>query len=157
MPHIAARVDAKTLRRIESYCRNHHKMSKSAFIKEAIDEKLLGDIIGASDEWKTNAASMLGLTIGQLTYAVTQSINTIEAFARINDKCDLFNIYPFSADGKIILQVTRKLSMDGKEGDLIHLSVDTSGSKTDSVKKLLKQLEDKIVGEIDYEKISNTV
>jgi hypothetical protein len=153
MPHIAARIDAKTLRRIESYCCHHNGMSKTPFLLDALNEKLLGDIIGGADEWKTNAASMLGLTIGQLNYAIMQSLNTVEAFARINDKCDPFNIYPFTSDGKIILQVTRK---DGAtEGKLMLLTIDASGSKTDSVIKLLKQLEDKIAGEIDYEKIDN--
>jgi len=153
MPHVAARIDAKTLRRIEKYCKYHNHMTKTDFLLDAINEKLLGDIIGDSDEWKVNAASMLGLTIGQLNYAINQAQNTVEVFARINDKCDIFNIYPFTSNDKIILQVTR-ISGD-VEGKLMMLSVDISSSRVDNVVKLLKQLEDKVAGEVDYEKIND--
>ncbi len=153
MPHIACRIEAKTLRRIETYCADHNKMNKTNFLKDAINEKLLGDIIGGADDWKTNAASMLGLTIGQISYAISQSQNAVEVFARINDKCDIFNIYPFTSNNKVIIQVTRKIG--DKDGKLMLLQVDASGSRVDNVVKLLKQLENKVAEEIDYEDVNN--
>lgn len=136
MPHVGLRVDADTYLRIEHYCKNH-KLSKTQFVKDALQEKLIGDMFAQESDWKTNAATFLGITIGQLSYAIANSTTVGEAFARLNDKSDVVSFYPIQTPDEIGIEVTRGIKT-------FVVKAYKSGSKLETIVNLLKMIEEKI-------------
>lgn len=136
MPHIAARIDTKTKLQIERYCHNH-KMTMTQFFKECLYEKLAGDMMISDTDWKANAAAMFGMTVGQLSYAVSNSVSVAEFFARVNDKTDIMEIFSISEPDHIGLQITRN-------NLTFMVRIEVSGSRIDMIKKLLFLIEEKL-------------
>ncbi len=149
MPYIAARVDEKTYFQVKQFCEKS-KITITQFLKDSIIEKLIGDTLVPETDWKVNAASIFGITIGQISFAINNSTTVAEAIARINDKTDLMELYPLSTENEAVVQVTRNNSV-------FTVKVQKSGSKLDMVKKLLKQIEDHILSEVENEKNNNCI
>jgi len=142
MPHIGARVNAKLLRKIEIFC-DKNKISKTQFFLDSMQEKLLGDILSIENDWKSNAASMLGITIGQLTYAVNNADTVTEAFSRLNDKSDIMDLYPLMSDDEIGVQVTT----NDKRTFIVKCKKD--GSKLNMIMHLLEQINSNLLEGVD--------
>ena len=136
MPHIAARVDNKTKLQIERYC-NTHQMTMTQFFKESLYEKLAGDMLLDETDWKTNAAAMFGINIGQLAYAISNSTSVSEFFGRINAKTDIMEIFSITNPDDIGLQITRN-------NRTFMVKLQKSGSRIDMIKKLLLLVEEKL-------------
>ena len=141
MPHIAARVDFKTHKRIRDYCKDHHT-NITEFLKSSIEEKLIGDTLSLDTDWKVNAVNLLGMTIGQFQYALMNGKSVSEIITRLNDKSDLIELLPIASGDKFAVQFDYK-----KQSDIVTIKID--GSKLDMVKKLLAGIENKIMEEVD--------
>lgn len=136
MPHLGIRIDQKTKLQIERYCDNH-EITATQFIKESIYEKLSGDMLAVETDWKSNAAAMLGITIGQLSYAISNSTSVSEFFGRINAKTDIMEIFTITNPEDFGVQITRN-------NRTFMVKIRKSGSRLDMIKKLLIMIEDKL-------------
>lgn len=134
MPHIAARVDNKTKLQIERYC-NTHQMTMTQFFKESLYEKLAGDMLLDNTDWKTNAAAMFGVTVGQVAYALSNSASVSEFFARIDTKTDIMDIFTINNPDDIGLQITRN-------NKTFMVKIVKSGSRIDMIRKLCILIEE---------------
>jgi len=141
MPTVAARIDRLLNKRLNQYC-SRNNINVTNFLREAITEKLTGDALSLNTDWKVDAANLLGITVGQLQYAIVNGKSATEVIARLNDKSDTIEMAPLSIENTFGVQFTRKDQTDVA-------TIKTTGSKIEMVKNILMKIEDKLLEEMD--------
>lgn len=136
MPHIGFRVSNDIFLKFKEYCKKN-KTTPTQLLQDMIMEKLAYDSMSLDDDWKTNASNTLGITVGQLMYAINNGTTVTEVFKRLSDKSDIVTIYPLLNEDTIGLQVS-------KGETTFVVSAKRQGTKLDMVKKLLFSIEAKL-------------